>query len=147
MEAVSEAVEKSIRIRAPARKIFDYISDPNHLSVIWANVVRVHDVQMLSHGRHRYRWQYKLCEVRFEGESECVALSVPDRMTEKWRGGIQGQVDWVLISHNGDTLVTLRLEYAFPTPLTQKHTCEDVNASQARDIESALENLKRVMEG
>ncbi len=147
METVIEVVEKSIRIGVSARKVFDYISDPKHLPDIWANVVRVQHVQMLAHGRHRYRWQYKLCGVRFEGESECVALSVPDRMTEKWRGGIQGQVDWVMTPRDGDTLVTLRLEYAFPTPLTQKHTCEDVHASHARDIEITLENLKHVMEG
>jgi uncharacterized membrane protein len=141
-----ETVEKSVRIRASARIIFDYINDPTHLPAIWANVTHVQDVQMPSQGRHRYHWRYKLCGVRFEGESECVSQSVPGRLTEKWRGGLQGQVNWMMTPQNGDTQVTMRLEYTFPAPLTHKHNCEDVNAQQARDVEAALNNLKRVLE-
>ncbi|MCC6615053.1 MAG: SRPBCC family protein [Anaerolineae bacterium] len=141
-----ETVEKSVRIHAPAKKIFDFVSDPSHLPAIWVNMTHIHDIQMLSQGRHRYHWRYKLCGVRFEGESECVEQNVPARLMEKWRGGLQGQVEWMMQPSNGDTQVTMRLEYVFPAPLTQKHTCEDVNAEHARDVETVLNNLKRVLE-
>jgi len=145
-EAVMETVEKSVRIRVPARIIFDYVSDPAHLPAIWANMTHIQDIQMLPQGRHRYHWRYMLCGVRFEGESECIEQNVPARLTEKWRGGLQGQVEWLMTPQNGDTQVTMRLEYAFPAPLVQKHNCQDVNAEHARDVEAALNNLKRVLE-
>ena len=141
-----ETVEKSVCIQAPAKKIFDYVSDPAHLPTIWVNMTNIQDIQMVARDRHRYHWQYMLCGVRFEGESEVVEQRVPTMLMEKWRGGLYGHIEWMMTPQNGDTQVTIRLEYVFPAPLTQKHTCEHVNAEHARDVEATLNNLKRVLE-
>lgn len=61
---------KSITIKAPVEKVFDYISEPTNLPEIWPSVVEIKDVQKLPSGSNRNRWVYKMAGIRLEGTSE-----------------------------------------------------------------------------
>ncbi len=69
-------VKKTITIKAPAEKVFGFISEPTHLPEIWPSLVEVKDVKRLPNGGTSNRWIYKMAGIRLEG----------GLMKEKWVG-------------------------------------------------------------
>ena len=61
---------KTITIKAPVEKVYDYISEPTNLPEIWPSLVEVKDVQKLPSGGTKERWVYKMAGIRLEGTSE-----------------------------------------------------------------------------
>ena len=61
---------KTITIKAPVEKVFDYLSEPTNLPEIWPSLVEIKDVQKLPSGGNRNRWVYKMAGIRLEGTSE-----------------------------------------------------------------------------
>ena len=62
-------LEKSVTIRAPVGKVFDYLSIPG-IFPIWPSMVAVKDVQPSSKGGNNFSWTYKMAGMSFEGASE-----------------------------------------------------------------------------
>jgi len=61
---------KTITIKAPVEKVFDYINEPTNLPEFWPSLVEIKDVQKLPRGGTRKRWVYKMAGIRLEGISE-----------------------------------------------------------------------------
>ena len=66
-------LEKTITIKAPVEKVFNYIDDSTNLPEIWPSLVEVTDVQPLPNGGHTIRWVYKMAGMRFKGTSEITS--------------------------------------------------------------------------
>ena len=141
-----QRIEKSITINAPARKVFDYVSDPARLPALWPSMAEVYDIEPGATSRRRYRWLYRLCGVRFEGESETTEYRIGERLHEHWRGGLQGTIGWVFAVDEDGTRVTLTVDFAVPLPLQHKHSQVEIEAEQSRCIEGTLRNLKLQLE-
>jgi len=81
---------KSITIKAPVEKVFDYLSEPTSLPEIWPSLVEIKDVQKLPSGGNRNRWVYKMAGIRLEGTSESEDTEVhpqpaPGQQDQGWR--------------------------------------------------------------
>ncbi len=140
-------IEKSITVHAPVKRVFDYVSDPARLPALWPNIAETYDIETVLSGRRRYRWLYRLCGVRFEGESETVEFQAGERLIEHWRGGLNGTVGWHFAADGDDTRVTLTVELAVPPPLHQKHSLAEIETEHSRSLEAALRILKGQLEG
>ena len=139
---------KSITIKAPVEKVFDYISEPTNLPEIWSSVVEVKDVQKLPSGGTRNRWVYKMAGIRLEGTSESVDTEcVPNqRLVSKTKGGAESTITWMFQPEAGGTKVTFEGEYTVPIPVLGKLAEAIIVKMNEHEVELILANLKARME-
>lgn len=80
-------IVKTINIKAPVEKVYDYISEPTNLPEIWPSLVEIKDVQKLPSGGTKERWVYKMAGLRLEGTSESVDTIRPAhrQQVQGWR--------------------------------------------------------------
>ena len=136
---------KSITIKAPVEKVFDYISEPTNLPEIWPSVVEIKDVQKLPSGSNRNRWVYKMAGIRLEGTSENEY--VPNqRIVTKTKGGVESTITWMFQPEAGGTKVTFGGEYTVPIPVLGKLAEAIIVKMNEHEAELILANLKVRME-
>jgi uncharacterized membrane protein len=139
---------KSITIKAPVEKVFDYISEPTNLPEIWPSLVEIKDVQKLPSGGTRDRWVYKMAGIRLEGTSESEdAECIPNqRLVSKTKGGVESTMTWMFQPEAGGTKVTLEVEYTVPIPVLGKLAEAIIVKMNEHEGELILANLKARME-
>lgn len=139
---------KSITIKAPVEKVFDYISEPTNLPEIWPSLVEIKDVQKLPSGGTRNRWVYKMAGIRLEGTSESEdAECIPNqRLVSKTKGSVEGTIIWTFQPEAGGTKVTFGGEYTVPIPVLGKLAEAIIVKMNDHEGELILANLKVRME-
>jgi uncharacterized membrane protein len=139
---------KTITIKAPVEKVFDYISEPTNLPEIWPSLVEIKDVQKLPSGGTRDRWVYKMAGIRLEGTSESEdAECIPNqRLVSKTKGGVESTMTWMFQPEAGGTKVTLEVEYTVPIPVLGKLAEAIIVKMNEHEGELILANLKARME-
>ena len=137
---------KSITIKSPVEKIFDYISEPTNLPEIWPSLMEIKDVQRLPDGNINNRWVYKMAGMRFEGTSEGVESVANQRIVSKTKGGVESIQKWIFQSEGDETKVTIEMEYTIPIPLLGKLAEAIIVKMNEHEGELLLSNLKARME-
>jgi uncharacterized membrane protein len=139
-------VTKIITINAPVEKVFDYMSDPNHMLEFWPSLIEVKDVRPSSVGGKNFAWVYKMAGIRFHGASEAIEYVANQRMVVKSTKGINTRFVWTYELQNGGTKLTFEVEYTIPVPLLGKLAENFIVKMNEREAETMLENLKARME-
>jgi len=137
---------KSITIKSPVEKIFDYISEPTNLPEIWPSLMEIKDVQRLPDGNINNRWVYKMAGMRFEGTSEGVEYVTNQRIVSKTKGGVESTQTWMFQPEGDETKVTIEIEYTIPIPLLGKLAEAIIVKMNEHEGELLLSNLKVRME-
>ncbi len=139
---------KTITIKAPVEKVFDYISEPTNLPEIWPSLVEIKDVQKLPSGGTRNRWVYKMAGILLEGTSESVDTECVSnqRLVSKTKGGAESTQTWMFQPEAGGTKVTLEVEYTVPIPVLGKLAEAIIVKMNEHEGELILANLKARME-
>ena len=139
-------IEKSITIKVPPEKVYDYFVDPAHLPEIWPSMVEVKDIKPLPNGGHRYHWLYKMAGVKFEGDTETVELVKNEKLVSKVEGGIESRFDWLFKPENGFTRMTVKADFKVPPTLLGKLKEPFLVKVNEHEAEILLANLKDRME-
>jgi uncharacterized protein YndB with AHSA1/START domain len=139
-------VTKTVTINAPVEKVFDYMSDPNHMLEFWPSLIEVKDVRPSSVGGKDFAWVYKMAGIHFHGASEAIEYVANQRMVIKSTKGINTRFVWTYELQNGGTKLTLEVEYTIPVPLLGKLAENFIVKMNEREAETMLENLKARME-
>jgi len=137
---------KSITIKAPVEKVFNYISEPTNLPEIWPSLVEVKDVQKLPSGGTRNRWVYKMAGILLEGTSEETEYVPNQRLVSKTKGGAESTQTWMFQPEAGGTKVTFEVEYTVPIPVLGKLAEAIIVKMNEHEGELILANLKARME-
>ncbi len=137
---------KSINIKAPVEKVFDYIIEPTNLPEIWPSLVEVKDVQKLPSGGTRNRWVYKMAGIRLEGTSEETECVPNQRIVSKTKGGVESTQTWMFQPEADGTKVTFEVEYTVPIPVLGKLAEAIIVKMNDHEGELILANLKARME-
>ena len=137
---------KTINIKAPVEKVFDYISEPTNLTEIWPSLVEVKDVQRLPSGGTKNRWVYKMAGIRLEGTSESEDTVSNQRIVSKSKGGVESTQTWMFQPEAGGTKVTFEVEYTVPIPVLGKLAEAIIVKMNEHEGELILANLKARME-
>jgi uncharacterized membrane protein len=135
-------IERSIKIEAPVKQVWEYVDDPVHLLEIWPSMVEVKDVEALPEGGHRYHWLYKMAGMRFEGDSETIEFEPEKHFVQRNTGQIPSTFDWKFTPENGSTKIDLRTEYEIPQSLLGKLAEPFVLKLNEREADTFLANLK-----
>lgn len=136
-------IQRSISIHAPVARVFDYVADPTHLPKIWPSMVAVSNVEPHPNG-NSFDWDYKLLGMRIRGHSDPVDLVQYERQVTRSVKGIPNTFRWLYTSHDGDTEVTLEVDYK--VPVFGRLLEGAVGRANEREAETLLRNLKTEME-
>ena len=137
---------KTINIKAPVEKVFEYISEPTNLPEIWPSLVEVKDVQKLPSGGTRNRWVYKMAGILLEGTSEETEYVPNQRLVSKTKGAVESTQIWMFQPEVGGTKVTFEVEYTVPIPVLGKLAEAIIVKMNEHEGELILANLKTRME-
>ena len=139
-------VKKTVVIKAPTEKVYEFISDPTNLPVIWPSLIENKDIEPLPNGGHTYRWEYNMAGMRFEGTTIDTEFIPNQRTVSKTEGGIQSEITWEYQSEGEATKVTFGGEYIVPVPLLGKLAEAFIVKQNENEAEIILANLKARME-
>jgi uncharacterized protein YndB with AHSA1/START domain len=136
-------IRRSISIRAPVERVFDYLADPAHLPEIWPSLVAVRNVEAHATGKS-FDWDYKLMGIAFHGHSEPVELVRNERQVTRSVNGIPSTFRWLYARRAEQTEVTLEVDYQ--VPVLGRLADRIVGRVNEREAETMLGNLKRKLE-
>ena len=139
-------VKKSITIKAPVEKVFDFVSEPTHLPEFWPSLVEVKDVKRLPNGGTSNRWVYKMVGIRLEGTSEDIERITNQRLVSKTEGGVKSTQTWTFQPEAGGTNVTFEVEYTVPIPVLGRLAEAVIVKMNEHEGDLLLANLKAQME-
>lgn len=139
-------IRKSIRIAAPIDVVFEYLTNPHNLLEIWPSMVEVSNVQLKGDGTHSYDWVYKMAHLKFHGHSETIELEKNARVVVRNDTGIPSTFIWTYAGDDGNTKLTVEVEYTLPIALLDKLAEPFIARINEREAETLLENLKLRME-
>jgi len=139
-------LEKSVTIKAPVEKVFDYVHDPKHFLEIWPSMVEVKDVHPSPIGGTNFSWTYKMAGMRFEGTSEVIENVANQRTVTENKKGIPSKFTWTYKADTGGTKLNVEVEYTVPVPLLGKLAEAIIVKLNENEMDVLLANLKARME-
>ncbi len=142
-----ENLKRTALIQAPLQTVFEYLSEPLHLQVIWPNTVKIEAIEHLYGGRFTFDWTRKLLAVQFAGRGEYDRSISKESITFKITGGLECLMKWVLVPGDDVTHTTLHLSYIIPRPLLRHHRLSDVTHQIEQDADDMIALLKTEVEG
>ena len=143
VDLVMPTLRKSIAIRAPVDRVFDYVGDPTNLPEIWPSLVAVRNVESHLTG-NSFDWDYKLLGLRIHGHTEPVERVPNARLVTRSVTGIPNTFRWIYGARGDETEVTLEVEYELPA--LGRLAQGIMGRINEREAHTLLANLKRRME-
>src|SRR4029079_9259713 len=67
---VMHKIQRTIEIKAPVQRVYDFLNQPTNLPSIWPNMVSVSNIVAKPGGAHDFDWVYKMIGVPFKGHSK-----------------------------------------------------------------------------
>ena len=140
-------ITRTIEIKAPVQRVFDFLTQPTNLPSIWPNMVAVSNVADRGNGAHDFDWVYKMGGIHFKGHAK-TEEAIPGKLARvRNDSGIPSTFVWSYEGLNGGTTrLTLSVEYEIPTPVVGKIAEALLTKLNERDAENMLANLKDTME-
>ncbi len=140
-------VQRSIAIKAPREKVYEYITDPISSEEWSPGLEKVVDVIGKGVGR-REKWVYKMAGMKFNGESVVQEMEYPDRYVLESVAGITSKWVFKLEKYfDGDTKLNLDVEYTIPVPVLGKLAERVVLGQNEKVADQIMNNIKTKMEG
>jgi len=142
-----QKIQRTIDIKAPVQRVYEFVHQPNNLPSIWPNMVSVSNVVARPGGAHDFDWVFKMVGVHFKGHC-AVEEAQPGKLVRvRNESGIPSTFLWTYSGTNGSgTRLSLTVEYAMPTPVIGKIAEVLAAKINERDLDNMLANLKDVME-
>ena len=138
-------IEGTNTINAPVEKVFAYLSDPMNELEWFPGMMEVKDVTGKGVGG-RYRFVYKLIGLSREGESTCTEYIPNQRIVTQSKGGIVSTFTWTFKSQNGETELSVVIDYIIPIPVLGKVVEAIALKWMEREADMAGGNIKARME-
>jgi len=139
-------IEKSVFIKASAKKIYDYLIEPSNLPEYWPNVKKVSDIKPLANGGFSTRWEYRLAGITFKGTGATIECVQDKCIVDHIKGGIDSVQKWTLKPEANGTRATFEVEYDIPTPVVGGILEKLFDGVNQRDGEKIMALLKSRME-
>lgn len=140
-------IRKTIEIKAPVQRVYDFLTQPTNLPSIWPNMIAVTNVVASTGGSHDFDWQYKMAGIHFHGHSKTLEAQPGKLVRMQNEGGIPSTFVWTYQGLDGaGTRLTVDVEYTIPTPIVGKIAEALLAKLNERDADTLLANLKDVME-
>ncbi len=140
------ASTKSININAPVDQVFGFVANPANMPEIWPSLIEAKNIEMLEQGGYQYDWKYSMAGVKFNGKTRTVEFIKNEKITDQTLKGIDSKFTWTFQQSEGETRVTLEVEYTIPVPVLGKLAESIIIKQNEKEGEVLLQNLKTLME-
>lgn len=139
-------ISRTIDIKAPVQRVYDFMAQPKNLPSIWPNMVSVSNIVERIPGAFDFDWVYKMAGLHFKGHAK-VQEALPGKLQRVQNDGIPSTFRWSYEGLNGqNTRLTLAVEYEIPGAIVGKIAETLLAKLNERDADVMLANLKDVME-
>ena len=139
---------KQVIIKAPAKKIFDFISNPKNMAIVIPHVIRNYN---LSKGPYKpgytFDWEFSMMGVPFKGKWTITEYDVPKRYVAETEGMIKSKWVYSFSQNSGATTWRATVEYQTPKKLLSKFAETTIHKINEKDLVAFMNNVKTIMEG
>ncbi len=140
-------INRTIDIKAPAQRVYDFLTQPSNLPSIWPNMVSVSNIVARAGGAHDFDWVYKMAGLHFKGHAKTEEAQPGKLVRMRNEGGIPSTFLWTYQGLDGSGMrLSVEIEYTIPAPVIGKIAEAIVAKINERDADTLLANLKDVME-
>lgn len=140
-------IKRTIQIKAPVQRVYEFLTQPANLLSIWPNMVSVSNVVASKGGSHDFDWEYRMVGFHFKGHAKTEEAQPGKLVRVRNESGIPSTFIWTYEGLDGaGTRLTLDLQYSIPAPVIGKIAEAIVAKINERDADTLLANLKDVME-
>jgi ligand-binding SRPBCC domain-containing protein len=143
---VMHKFQKTIDIKAPVQKVWEFITLPTNMPGVWPSMISVANLVPKGDGTHDFDWIYKMAGVHFHGQAKVEASNPGKLAVVRCTGGIPSVFRWGFAANGTGTRLSLEVEYSLPTPLIGKIVEAIVAKSNEREMELMLANTKDMLE-
>jgi uncharacterized membrane protein len=138
---------RTVDIKAPVQRVYDFINQPANLPSIWPSMVSVSNVVPRTNGTHDFDWVFKMIGLQFKGHAKVLEAQQGKFVRVQNEAGIPSTFLWTYAGLDGSgTRLSLAVEYTIPTPVIGKIAEALAAKMNERDLDAMLANLKDVME-
>ncbi|MGD0210512.1 MAG: SRPBCC family protein [Desulfomonilia bacterium] len=138
-------IHSSIEIKAPVKKVYDYLDNPENAPEHITNMIDVRDVRGSGSGR-QFKWSWKMAGMKFDGETT-VTEDVPEKkLVFKSKGGIESIWTCKFEPKGDSTVLDLDIDYSIPVPVLGRFAEKVLLRRNERETKMNMENLKDRLE-
>jgi len=141
-------IHRTIDIKAPVRRVWEFLHQPNNLTGVWPHLVSVSNIVPHESGTSDFDWVYKMGGVHRSGHASVEEARPQEYVRYRNEGGIPSTFVWSYQATTAGlgTRVTVDVEYTIPTPVIGKLAEAVVAKSNERDLDALLQNTKERLE-
>ena len=141
-----ERIDQEITVNAALEKTFNYIEDPNNWPEFWVNLDKVSEIQSISTGGYRAKYEYTMAGMHFKGEGEYTDYVRNNWIVITMKGGIIKSIAFTFRAIYEErfeyrTRVTITVDYEITIPVVGKISEKLVRNTIIREIELIMTNL------
>ena len=141
-------ISKSIKIKAPLSKVFDYVTSPENWTTYVTSLVDVRNVSdKTPKAGATFEWTYRMLGMNFNGKGSIVEFEQNRRFSMEMEGSFPIREDFYFEEDAGATTIRFEIKYDIPgkvlSVLSSSSVVEKMNAKEASTV---LEKLKTICE-
>lgn len=134
-------------IKAPAQKIFDYLTDPNKIPSILPGLIENTNVPALPlQVGSKFDYKYQMYGVMLDGTWEVTEIESPSKYSANTTGGIDSKWHYDIAEKDGGSHVVLTVEYSAPDSVLGKVKFDALKKVNEKEAEHLLHNLQTILE-
>ena len=141
-------IKRSIDINAPVERLFEFITTPQNLPLVWPSMVDVSNVERKADGGHNFDWIYKMAGIKFHGHARTVKVDLNAYSEVRNDTGIPSTFKWTFTGTSaGSSKLLVEATYELPTPVLGKIAEAVLAKVNEHEMDTLLANLKATLEG
>jgi uncharacterized membrane protein len=135
-------ITETLSVDAPVEDVFAYMNRPENQPEITPSLTRSETVEHLSNGGKRVAYTYTIVGVDLDGHIRAVEYDPEHRIRWELSGDLEGEIEWVFESQDGQTRVTYAARYDLPGRILETVLAPLVERYNERELRTTLENLR-----
>ncbi|MFI5299451.1 MAG: SRPBCC family protein [Polyangiales bacterium] len=140
-------IQRTIEIKAPIERVFEFITQPNNLPRVWPSLVSVSNVVTKPGGYFEYDSIYKMAGVHLKLHTKTEDAQPNKLLRVRTEGGIEATFRWTFRGLDGTgSKVTCEVEYTIPVPVLGKVAEVLVMKLNEREMDITFANIKDALE-
>ena len=139
-------VKKSLEIKAPVERVFEFMTTPTNFPSVWPSMVEVSNVQAKAGGWHSFDWVYKMAGVKIHGHAAPQKVETNKFIEMRNESGVPSTFRWTYEAKGTSTVLTIEVEYDIPSTLLGKVAEAILVKVNEHEMDTLLKNVKTTLE-
>jgi ligand-binding SRPBCC domain-containing protein len=139
-------ITRSIKIKAPLKKVFDYVTTPENWTAYVLSLVDVRNVSDTPPKKGTtFGWTYRMLGINFRGKGTITAYTKNKKFAMQMEGSFPIKETYLFEGDSENTTLTAEIEYDMPGKvlgvLSKSKVIEKMNAKEAAAVVQRLKDI------